>query len=387
MKNVGLSYKQHPVEDTYDAIVIGSGIGGLTAANLLAKHSNKKVLVLERHYTAGGFTHVFKRPGYEWDVGVHYIGEVNNRDSELRAAFDNLTEGRLQWNPMPDVYDRIRIADRSYDFPSGLEPFRERMKQYFPREVRAIDRYIALVRQTVKWSNRYFAEKAVQGPISSLGGSLMRAPFLKRAGRTTASVLAELTGDPELIGVLTAQWGDYGLTPSQSSFAAHSIVAAHYFEGAAYPIGGASEIAEGIAPAIVRTGGQILVGAEVSRILLDDNNRAVGVRMADGRELHAKTIISDAGAYNTFTRLLPVEVAGSLGLVEEIRALPASMSHLCLYVGLKREEGEPEFEGSNLWIFPGADHDGNLARFVQNPEADFPVLFISFPSAKDPAFD
>src|SRR5208283_2478864 len=97
---VGSSYRQNPVADQWDAIVIGSGIGGLTAAALLARHAGKRVLVLERHYVAGGFTHSFHRPGYEWDVGVHYIGEVQQSSSPVRAMFDNLSEGRLEWNPM-----------------------------------------------------------------------------------------------------------------------------------------------------------------------------------------------------------------------------------------------------------------------------------------------
>ena len=69
------SYKRKfKTEEKYDTIIIGSGIGGLTAAAFLSKEG-KKVLVLERHYTAG-FTHIFKRNGYEWDVGIHYIGEA-----------------------------------------------------------------------------------------------------------------------------------------------------------------------------------------------------------------------------------------------------------------------------------------------------------------------
>jgi len=72
----GIPYKQAKLPDRWDAIVIGSGIGGLTAAVLLASHGGKRVLVLERHYEVGGFTHTFRRPGYEWDVGLHYIGQV-----------------------------------------------------------------------------------------------------------------------------------------------------------------------------------------------------------------------------------------------------------------------------------------------------------------------
>lgn len=128
-----LSYKQQSLEDNWDAIVIGSGIGGLTAAALLAKHGGKRVLVLERHYVAGGFTHVFHRPGYEWDVGVHYIGETRNPASPVRAAFDHLTEGRLKWNPMPDIYDEFRIGDQVYRLPSGAKRYEEMLKRRFPR--------------------------------------------------------------------------------------------------------------------------------------------------------------------------------------------------------------------------------------------------------------
>jgi hypothetical protein len=122
----------------------GSGAGGLAAAVLLAKHAGKRVLVLERHYTAGGFTHVFSRTGFEWDVGLHYIGDVQEPDSGTPRIFDQLTDGRLQWAKIPDIYDRVMMPDRSFDFPSGAERFRERMHSYFPRQARAIDRYTVL---------------------------------------------------------------------------------------------------------------------------------------------------------------------------------------------------------------------------------------------------
>ena len=96
------SYKKHTPrvsDERWDAIVIGSGMGGLAAAALLAIYGGKKVLVLERHTTAGGYTHTFRRPGYKWDVGLHYIGQVNDPDSVVRKIFDTLTGGQLTWNP------------------------------------------------------------------------------------------------------------------------------------------------------------------------------------------------------------------------------------------------------------------------------------------------
>lgn len=80
----GTSYKQAQLKEDWNAIVIGAGMGGLTAAMLLARHGDKRVLVLERHYEAGGFTHTFRRSGFEWDVGLRYIGQA--QDARAAAA-------------------------------------------------------------------------------------------------------------------------------------------------------------------------------------------------------------------------------------------------------------------------------------------------------------
>lgn len=101
-------------ETTYDVIVIGSGLGGLTAAAILAKLHKKRVLILERHYVIGGLTHVFRRPGnHEWDVGIHYVGEVG-KGSTMRAVFDFITSGQLEWAQMPDEFDKFVYPDLTF---------------------------------------------------------------------------------------------------------------------------------------------------------------------------------------------------------------------------------------------------------------------------------
>ena len=82
---IGKRYRAERVADDYDVIVLGSGIGGLTSAALLSQ-LGKKVIVLEQHYTAGGFTHAYERNGYEWDVGVHYIGEMGRKSCLLYTS-------------------------------------------------------------------------------------------------------------------------------------------------------------------------------------------------------------------------------------------------------------------------------------------------------------
>ena len=136
----GKSYKQYGCSGEYDAIIIGSGIGGLTSAALMASHANKRVLVLERHYTAGGFTHVFKRKGFEWDVGVHYIGEVHDERAEVRRVFDDITDGQLKWADMGEVYDRIIIGEDQYDLVKGRRKFYQETHRVFPRGRRQYQR-------------------------------------------------------------------------------------------------------------------------------------------------------------------------------------------------------------------------------------------------------
>jgi len=379
------SYKQAQLGDNWDAIVIGSGIGGLTAAALLSVHGGKRVLVLERHYVAGGFTHSFHRPGYEWDVGLHYIGQVQDPRSPVRKAFDHITNSAVQWTAMPDVYDRAIIDGRKFDMAAGMERLREGLKQNFPSESRAIDNYISAVRAANRFAGLYYAEKVVPAPVAALAGSLLRAPYLHWARRTTLEVLRTLTTNRELIGVLTAQWGDYGLPPAQSSFAIHATIVEHYFAGASYPIGGASTIAATIIPQIERGGGAVVTSAEVAEILLREDT-ATGVRMADGREFRASAVISDAGAANTFSRLLPGNIPAVENLRTSLRALPASTAHLSLYVGLNTTAEALGLNGTNLWIYPGYDHDENVSRFAANPDSPFPCVYISFPAAKDPDF-
>jgi all-trans-retinol 13,14-reductase len=380
----GITYKQAKLKEAWDAVVIGSGIGGLTAAVLLGAHAGKRVLVLERHYEAGGFTHTFHRPGYEWDVGLHYIGEMQDQGA-ARRAFDHVTAGRVHWQPMPDVYDRIRIEGRAFDFAAGLGRFRNGLLQSFPAETRAIDRYLAAVKACNRVSGLYYAEKAVPAPVAALVGGLMRAPYMRWAKRTTREVIESFTGNQELIGVLTAQWGDYGLPPAKSSFAAHATIAAHYFHGASYPVGGASAIAAAMVPQIESAGGAVVTSAEVSSIILD-GARAVGVRMSDGREFRSSLVLSDAGAANTFERLLPPHLPALDSLRLRLRSLQPSTAHVSLYVGLLKNDAELGLRGANLWVYPSFDHDENVERFARDIDAPLPVVYISFPSAKDPDF-
>ena len=126
MSKSGTSYRSWQPEGNYDAIVIGSGIGGLGVAALLAIRAEKRVLVLERYAKGGGFTHMFKRKDYDWDVGLHYVGEVHNPESTIRRLFDEITGDRLEWQAMGDVYDTVIVGEDRFEYVAGRTAWRDR---------------------------------------------------------------------------------------------------------------------------------------------------------------------------------------------------------------------------------------------------------------------
>lgn len=378
------SYKQYPLlHDTYDAIIIGSGMGGLATGAILAKQG-QKVLLLERHYTAGGFTHIFKRKGFEWDVGIHYIGEVQRENSVMKNLFDYVTDGELKWADIGEVYDRIIIGDRHYDFVKGVKNFKSRLISYFPEEEKAISQYINLVFLAMKTSKNYYFSKAIPPFFDRIFGRVMKNPFYKFSDKTTYEVLSALTSNETLIKVLTGQYGDYGLPPKQSSFYMHASVARHYFDGGSFPVGGSSQIAKTVAPVIAAAGGTILINADVEEIIVEKNS-AKGVKMKDGKTFYAKNIISNAGIMTTYNKLLPKTTVAKHHLKDQLQQVKRSVAHACLYIGLEASPEELQLPKTNYWIYPKeGDHDACVERYLNDLNEEFPVVYISFPSAKDP---
>lgn len=375
--------KKYVVQEQYNSIVIGSGMGSLTTAAILAKEG-QKVLVLERHYTAGGFTHIFKRKGYEWDVGIHYIGEVQRPNSVVKKLFDYITDSQLKWADMGDVYDKIIIGNKAYDFVKGTQNFKNKLSEYFPKEKKAIDTYVSMVFAATKANGNFFAEKALPKWMRFFVKKKMQKPFFKFSDKTTYEVLSSLTSNSELIKVLSGQYGDYGLPPKQSSFIMHAAVARHYFSGGSFPIGGSSQIAKTTDKVIEKAGGTILVNAEVAKVLIK-NNKAIGVKMKDGKEFFAKNIISGAGIVTTYNKLLPEKIVVKHELKKQLEKINPSVAHACLYIGLKGSPEELQLPKTNYWIYQDdVDHDTAVDRYLKDIKAPFPVVYISFPSAKDP---
>ncbi|MBI4407899.1 MAG: NAD(P)/FAD-dependent oxidoreductase [Candidatus Kerfeldbacteria bacterium] len=376
------SFTRH--HEHFDAIVIGSGMGGLSVSAMLAK-AGKKVLMLEQHYILGGYTHLFRRRGYAWDVGLHYVGQVHIPGTFLNKAFRYITNEQLKWSPLDDIYDRAVFGDKEYVFPRGKENLRAQFKEYFPaaEDQVSIDAYFTLLEEVEHIGVGYYIEKALPVFLSKLIGPKLRSKVFKYSDRTTLEVLRSLTKNEQLIGVLTAQYGDYGLQPAESSFYMHALLANHYMDGAGYPVGGAGSIAETVVPVIEAAGGTALHQVRVTNIIVEQN-KAIGVKLADGKTIYADNIISDAGIHNTYHKLLPAEVAKQHHLEEQLQQLSPSGAHMGLYVGIKDTPENLHLPKCNYWIFPNEyNHELNQQRY-ENLDATLPVSYVSFPAAKDP---
>lgn len=351
---------QPPV--AWDAIVIGSGMGGLTFASLYAQLAKKKVLLLERHYVPGGFTHSFARDGFRWDVGLHYVGAMAPA-SPSRRLMDMVTGGKVQWQALPDAFDVYHYPGLRLSAFSAPERYAAAVCEQFPTEAPAIQRYFADLAATAKalgpqvWS--WSLPAWISAPMRFFG---RRAAALSTL--TVAEYMQQHFKDPRLIAALTSHWGDYGLPPHQASFGTHAMITASYFGGAFFPVGGAERIAAAALQVVRQHGGDCLVNQKVDRILVE-NGAAVGVQVG-GNLSRAPLVISNAGAATTLGPLLGQAAPPSA---------TAASSAVTLYLGLRESPASLGMQGENHWV-----HE----NFSHVPSASIDSVFLSFSSLNNP---
>lgn len=376
-------------DGTYDTIVIGSGMGGMTCAAMLAT-MGERVLVLEQHYVPGGFTHTFNRPGYTWDVGVHAVGEVTEHTMTGRLLH-KLTRGGLTWASLGDVYDEFVFPDDfRIDFPNSPTAFRANLLAAFPNEGPAIDGYFDEVRQVAAAMKGYYLSRAAPKVVGPIARAVMARKARTHLQRNTAEVLASLTSNERLRSVLASQWGYYGSVPSRSSFAIQALVTKHFLHGGYYPVGGSDQIAKALLQTVADAGGWTRISTDVETILVE-RGKAVGVRLKkSGEELRAPRVVSAAGIMSTVTRLLP-EAHRDAEWAKEVRALNPSAAHVCLYIGFKGDIRRAGAGSANKWFYNTWSTEEAAWNVVPNGDAaaqgQAPILYCSFPSLKDPTHD
>jgi all-trans-retinol 13,14-reductase len=366
------------MEAKWNTIVIGSGIGGLTAATALAR-AGRRVLVLERHRQPGGLTQTFVREGFRFGVGVHSLGGFGPGQPS-RRLFEALVGDRLQMAPIDGAYDRVSFPGFSIAFDATASRYGPALIKAFPRESEGIARYIDALGQAQSALETLFAARCAPYVAGSALVWMKHRSIDRWVERTTQEVIAECVADPRARAVLAARWGNYGSPPSEGCFALHATVMRHYMDGAWYPVGGPAAFARELGAAIEAAGGEVRTNAEVAAIEAR-NGRAVGVRLSDGQEFAADCVVSDIGIRNTLLRLPAPEV--DYRWAAEGYTLDTSVGFVGLYLGLEGDIAARGATAANEWIYDS----WNVDALWRNPEEEpyAPALFVSFPSLRDPS--
>ncbi len=369
-----------PQSNHYDTIVIGSGISGLTVASILAQIANQRVLVLERHFKAGGFTHTFRRKQFEWDVGLHYVGNMQP-GSLGRRMFDLVTKRKVDWCRIEDPYDQFVYPDLELPVTGDADAFRQTLIDRFPEQAQGIHGYFKDLKVAASWMQRMFAAKAMPSPIAWA----LQVTGKQLACMTTQAVLLKHFPQHEkLRAIVASQWGNYGLPPSQSAFGIHALIVSDYLQGAYYPSGGAATIAASIEPIIEGRGGAVLVNHRVMRLETKAGRVHQVIVEHKGKSIAytASRIVSAVGAKTTFKSLLGHESALPEQSWLTSKVPPATA--ITLYVGLKDDPRSLGFNAGNYWIYDRYDHQRIHENRNLLPRSIIQQTFLSFPSLRSP---
>lgn len=376
------------LNDHFDIICIGSGMGSLTVASLMAQSQGKKILILEKHFQAGGYTHTFarKQKKFHWDVGIHYVGDMQD-DGFCRRLMDKITMNNVKWNKMSEPFEKFVFPHRTFELYGSESKFKSDLLEQFPAESDSIHRYFNDIRKASAQFGKSMMMKSTAPKLETL--------TIHEAGKeiiTLKDYLDCYFKDSDLKAILASQWGDYGLPPSKATFATHASLVVHYLNGGYYPVGGAGQIFESIEPIIVENGGAVLTSMEVTEVLIQDGV-AIGVKARElrgekwERTFYADVIVSGAGVYPTYMKFIPESFPISFRQkLADFYKREKMATSICVYMGLSESPAQLGFKGENYWIFESTDHDKNFQGRNEWLESDAGIknLYISFPSLKDP---
>lgn len=363
--------------DAYDAIVVGAGIGGLTAASLLAR-AGQSVLVIERHDRVGGYAHAFRRGRYLFDSAVHMVGGCEPVAFEGGGLLDRLlrvlgVRERLDFARVDPCYAAV-YPERTLRVPCDLEEF-VRVHACDAAEAKGLRQFLNEC-LNIRQETRRAAELESSFAVMRCPD---RFPTLLRYRRATlAAVLEEHLERPETRAACASLWPYLGLPPSRVSFLYFATMLVSYLaDGAYYCRGSFQRLADALAAAIREAGGEVLLRSPVRRIRVE-GGRARGVVLENGQPIGARLVLSNADATQTLEELvgpaaLPARASAALARLRP--SISAFVVYAAAELELDRDASHETF------LYGGWDHDAAYRSSLAGEPA---WLSVTVPTLADP---
>lgn len=321
-----------PSKSDFDAVIIGSGLGGLSCAAAFARQGFKP-LVLEQHHKPGGYATTFKRPGgFVFDVSLHSttVGE--------RGGIHNLIPGfpeikDVEFVPHHNLYRAI-YPDHDITVPlKGLPAYIKTLAGHFPGEKQGIDEIFKDMQGLLEDINKI---SAAQGQVDMSKFPTEYPHLFKAFNKTWGDMIDARIKDPKLKTIISSLWGYYGLPPSKLSSYYYALPTIGYLtQGGYYPRGKSQKISDAFVKFIEDRGGKVILRKRVETILLKDGT-AYGVKTSDGKTYTGKVVVSNANAPDTFHKM--IEEKDSLQrLYAQMEKFSVSLSSFLVFLGLKKD--------------------------------------------------
>ena len=358
--------------DRYDVVVVGAGLGGLSAAASLAR-LGKAVLVVEQHEGPGGYAHVFRRGEYTFDPAIHWTAQAHEGgilDAYLRALG---VRDRVEF-VRSEVQYGVRFPGLAATYPTGVEEFIEANA----RDTDDPDGFERFIRTCVDLTHESRAA-GIRVGLRDLDDAVNQFPLaFKYRMATAAEVIDEFVHDERGRGLSGVIWPHLGVPPSRASFSVYAgQLVATLEDGPFYPRGSFQRLADALVAAVEQGDGEVVYGTSVTAIDVE-GDRVTGVTLDGSRTVAAEIVVSNADGTWTYEHLDGVDALPP-AIVRQLRRLTPSISAFLLYVATTLDVRDL---GHEVFLYRHWDHDQTFQDVLAGRPGG---IWAAIPTIHDPS--